>query len=68
MACIGSALEPITGYSEPRLKHDDQGVPSQRNVGSMFQARIAPLLCNMIPRGWTRFALKKYYWLRCRRW
>jgi short-subunit dehydrogenase len=51
-----------------RLLDDDQGVPSQRNVGSMFQARIAPLLRNVSPRGWTRFALKKYYRLRCRRW
>jgi len=49
------------------LLDDDQGVPSQRNVGSAFQARIAPLLRNVSPRGWTRLALKKYYRLRCRR-
>ena len=51
-----------------RLLDDDRGVPSQCNVGSAFQARIAPLLRNVSPRGWTRFALKKYYRLRCRRW
>jgi short-subunit dehydrogenase len=46
---------------------DDAGVSLQRTVGSTFQARIAPLLRNVSPRGWTRLALKKYYRLRCRR-
>lgn len=50
-----------------RVIDDDQGASSQRNVGSTFQARIAPVLRNVSPRGWTRLALKKYYRLRCRR-
>jgi short-subunit dehydrogenase len=50
-----------------RLLDDDQGVPSQCNVGGTFQARVAPLLRNVSPRRWTRLALKKYYRLRCRR-
>ncbi len=49
------------------LLDDDGKVPSQLNVGSVFHARIAPLLRNVSPRGWTRFALKKYYRLKCRR-
>ena len=50
------------------LLDDDGKVPSQLNVGSVFQARIAPLLRNVSPRGRTRLALKKYYRLKCRRW
>jgi short-subunit dehydrogenase len=46
------------------LLEDDGKVASQVNVGSAFQARIAPLLSNVSPRGWTRFVLKKYYKLK----
>ena len=49
------------------LLENDQAMPSQRNVGGAFQARIAPLLRNVSPRGWTRLALRKYYHLKCRR-
>jgi hypothetical protein len=51
-----------------RLLDDDESGPSQHNVGGAFQSRIAPLLSKVIPRGWTRLALRKYYRLRCRRW
>jgi len=46
------------------LLDDDGKVPSQLNVGGAFQARIAPLLSNVSPRGWRRFVLKKYYKLK----
>ncbi len=46
------------------LLDDDGKVPSQLNVGSAFQARIAPLLSNVSPRGWTRLVLKKFYKLK----
>jgi short-subunit dehydrogenase len=47
---------------------DAQGrIPSQVNVGSTFQARIAPWLASVSPRAWTRSVLKKYYGLKCRR-
>ena len=50
-----------------RILDADPGGPSQRNAGSVFQARIAPLLRNVSPTGWTRLALKQYYRLRSRR-
>ena len=49
------------------LVDDDGKLSSQINVGSAFQSRIAPLLRNVSPRGWTRLALKKYYKLKGRR-
>ena len=49
------------------LLDDDGNVASQLNVGSAFQARIAPFLSKVSPRGWTRLVLKKYYKLKCGR-
>ena len=49
------------------LLDDDGKVASQVNVGSAFQTRIAPFLSNVIPQGWTRLVLKKYYKLKCGR-
>ena len=33
-------------------------------VGDIFQARIAPLLARLAPRGWVRWGLRKYYGLK----
>ena len=49
------------------LLEDDGMVASQLNVGSAYQARIAPLLSSVSPRGWTRLVLEKYYKLKCGR-
>jgi short-subunit dehydrogenase len=50
-----------------RLVDREGWLPSRINVGSTFQARIAPLLSNVSPQAWTRFVLAKYYRLKCGR-
>lgn len=49
------------------LLDEEGGAPSRINVGSTFQARIAPWLASVSPSGWTRSVLRKYYGLKCRR-
>lgn len=45
----------------------ERKTPSQVNVGSVFQTRIAPFLSDLSPRTWTRSVLARYYRLKCRR-
>ncbi len=48
-----------------RLVDRDGKLPSRLNVGSIFQARIAPFLNGVSPLAWTRYVLEKYYKLKC---
>jgi short-subunit dehydrogenase len=56
--------ERVAGLVASLLDREGK-LPSRLNVGSTFQARIAPFLSNVSPLAWTRYVLEKYYRLKC---